>query len=68
MTACPIRYQRQVPDRKGELHPVKKTEKKYKVFPAGSHSLLAAFYAARPSSCFSIGVNTPRLRCTRLVL
>lgn len=51
-----------------ELHPVKKTEKKYKVFPAGSHSLLAAFYAARPSSCFSIGVNTPRLRCTRLVL
>ena len=58
----------EVQERQIELHPVKKTEKKYKVFPAGSHSLLAAFYAARPSSCFSIGVNTPRLRCTRLVL
>ena len=51
-----------------EPHPVKRTEKKYKVFPASSHSLLAALYAVRPSSCFSIGVNTPRLRCTRLVL
>ena len=51
-----------------EPHPVKRTEKKYKVFPASSHSLLAAFYAARPSSCYSIGVNTPSLRCTRLVL
>lgn len=30
--------------------------------------LLATFYAARPSSCFSIGGNTPRLRFTRLVL
>lgn len=48
--------------------PVKRTAKKYKVFPASSHSLLAAFYAARPSSCYSIGVNTPSLRCTRLVL
>jgi len=51
-----------------EPHPVKRTVKKYKVFPADSHVLLAAFYAARASSCFSIGVNTPRLRCTRLVL
>ena len=51
-----------------EPHPVKRTVKKYKVFPASSHVLLAAFYAARASSCFSIGVNTPRLRCTRLVL
>ena len=51
-----------------EPRPVKRTEKKYKVFPASSHSLLAALYAVRPSSCFSIGVNTPRLRCTRLVL
>lgn len=51
-----------------EPHPVKRTEKKYKVFPASSHSLLAAFYAARQSVCFSIGVRTPRLRWTRLVL
>ena len=51
-----------------EPRPVKRTVKKYKVFPADSHVLLAAFYAARASSCFSIGVNTPRLRCTRLVL
>ena len=54
--------------RKREPYPVKRTVKKYKVFPASSHSLLAAFYAARPSSCYSIGVNTPSLRCTRLVL
>ena len=51
-----------------EPHPVKRTEKKYKVFPASSHLLLAAFYAARQSVCFSIGVRTPRLRWTRLVL
>ena len=51
-----------------EPHPVKRTEKKYKVFPVSSHSLLAAFYAARQSVCFSIGVITPRLRWTRLVL
>ena len=51
-----------------EPHPVKRTEKKYKVFPASSHSLLAVFYAARQSACFSIGVSTPRLRWTRLVL
>ena len=51
-----------------EPHPVKRTEKKYKVFPTSSHSLLAAFYAARQSVCFSIGVRTPRLRWTRLVL
>ena len=53
---------------KFEPHPVKRTEKKYKVFLASSHSLLAAFYAARQSMCFSIGVRTPRLRWTRLVL
>lgn len=29
---------------------------------------LAAFYAVRPRSCFSIGINTPRSRCPRLVL
>ena len=51
-----------------EPQPVKRTVKKYKVFPAGSHALLAAFYAARQSACFSVGVRTPRLRCTRLVL
>ena len=56
------------PARITEPLPVKRTVKKYKVFPADSHVLLAAFYAARASSCFSIGVNTPRLRCTRLVL
>ncbi len=42
--------------------PVKRTVKKYKVFPASSHELLAAFYAARQIACFSIGVRTPRLR------
>jgi len=36
--------------------PVKNTVKKYKVIPAGSQVLLAAFYAARHDSCFSIGV------------
>ena len=51
-----------------ELLPVKRTVKKYKIFPASSHALLAAFYAARDSWCFSIGVKTPKLRCTRLVL
>ena len=52
-----------------ELLPVKRTVKKYKVFPASSlYVLLAAFYAARYSSCFSIGVSTPRFRCTLLVL
>ena len=30
-----------------EPHPVKRTEKKYKVFPVSSQVLLAAFYAAR---------------------
>ena len=54
--------------RANEPHPVKRTVKKYKVFPVSSHVLLAAFYAARPSSCFSIGVRTPSLRCTRRVL
>ena len=47
---------------KGEPHPVKRTEKKYKVFPVSSRALLAVFYAARQSACFSIGVSTPRLR------
>ena len=51
-----------------EPHPVKRTEKKYKVFPVSSRALLAVFYAARQSACFSIGVSTPRLRWTRLVL
>ena len=30
-----------------EPHPVKRTVKKYKVFPVSSRALLAAFYAAR---------------------
>ena len=51
-----------------EPQPVKRTVKKYKVFPASSQALLAVFYAARQSACFSIGVRTPRLRWTRLVL
>ena len=51
-----------------EPHPVKRTVKKYKVFPVSSQALLAVFYAARQSVCFSIGVRTPRLRWTRLVL
>ena len=41
---------------------VKRTVKKYKVFPVSSQVLLAVFYAARQSVCFSIGVRTPRLR------
>ena len=48
--------------------PVKRTVKKYKVFLASSQALLATFYAAKHNSCFSIGVNTPKLRCTLLVL
>ena len=51
-----------------EPRPVKRTVKKYKDFSVSSQTLLAAFYAARQRSYFSIGVNTPRLRCTRLVL
>ena len=51
-----------------EPHPVKRTVKKYKISLVSSRALLAAFYAARQSVCFSIGVRTPRLRCTRLVL
>ena len=54
--------------RLSEPHPVKRTVKKYKVFPVSSRALLAVFYAARQSACFSIGVSTPRLRWTRLVL
>ena len=46
----------------GEPLPVKRTVKKYKVFPVSSQVLLAVFYAARQSACFSIGVRTPRLR------
>ena len=55
-------------DAKIEPLPVKRTVKKYKVFPVSSQVLLAVFYAARQSACFSIGVRTPRLRWTRLVL
>ena len=51
-----------------EPHPVKRTVKKYKISLVSSRALLAAFYAARQSVCFSIGVSTPRLRWTRLVL
>ena len=51
-----------------EPRPVKRTVKKYKVFPAGGSVLLAASYAARNSSCFSMDVSTPRFRCTLLVL
>ena len=50
-----------------EPHPVKRTVKKYKISLVSSRALLAAFYAARQSVCFSIGVSTPRLRWTRLV-
>lgn len=48
--------------KQAEPHPVKRTVKKYKVFPVSSRALLAVFYAARQSACFSIGVRTPRLR------
>ena len=51
-----------------ELLPVKSTEKKYIIFPAGNQPLLAVFHAARHNSCFSMGVSTPKLRCTLLVL
>ena len=53
---------------RAEPHPVKRTVKKYKAFPVSSRALLAVFYAARQSAYFSIGVSTPRLRWTRLVL
>ena len=53
---------------RSEPLPVKRTVKKYKVFLASSQALLATFYAAKHNSCFSIGVNTPKLRCTLLVL
>lgn len=52
----------------GELLPVKRTEKKYIIFPASNQPLLAVFHAARHNSCFSMGVSTPKLRCTLLVL
>ena len=51
-----------------EPHPVKRTMKNYKIFSAGSYGCRPLFYAARYRSCFSIGVRTPRLRCTRRVL
>ena len=54
--------------RSDDMLPVKRTVKKYEIFPAGSQVLLAAFYAARHNSCFSIGVITPKLRCTLMVL
>ena len=44
-----------------EPHSVKRTVNRYKVFPASSHELLAAFYAVRQIACFSIGVKIPRL-------
>ncbi|WP_417018874.1 hypothetical protein, partial [Anaerotignum sp.] len=46
-----------------ELLPVKRTEKKYIIFPASNQPLLAVFHAARHNSCFSMGVSTPKLRC-----
>ena len=55
-------------ERESEPHRVKRTEKKYKISPVSSRALLTVFYAARQSVCFSIGVRTPRLRWTRLVL
>ena len=48
--------------RRAEPLPVKRTVKKYKVFPVSSLWLLTVFYVARQSACFSIGVRTPRLR------
>ncbi len=51
-----------------EPHPVKRTVKKYKFFRLAAIAMPAVFYAARHNSCFSIGVSTPRLRCTLLVL
>ena len=53
---------------RSESPPVNRAVKKYKVFPASSQVLLAAFYAVRHNSCFSMGVNTPKLRCTLMVL
>lgn len=47
--------------------PVKRTMKKNKIFSA-KERFLAVFYAANASKCFSIGVITPKLRCTRWVL
>ena len=35
----------------GELLPVKRTEKKYIIFPASNQPLLAVFHAARHNSC-----------------
>ena len=49
-------------------HPVKRTVKKYKVFLGQQRRLLSTFYAARYRLCFSNGVKTPKLRCTRRVL
>ena len=66
LEAVKLQYNEQPPCR--EPHPVKRTVKKYKVFPVSSQVLLAVFYAARQIVCFSIGVSTPRLRWTRLVL
>ena len=45
-----------------ELLPVKRTEKKYIIFPASNQPLLAVFHAARHNSCFSMGVSTPKDR------
>ena len=62
------RHETIVAERFAEPHPVKRTVKKYKISLVSSRALLAAFYAARQSVCFSIGVRMPRLRWTRLVL
>ena len=48
--------------------PVKRAVKKYKVSRLVASELLDAFYAARYNTCFSIGVSTPKFRCTLLVL
>ena len=49
--------------------PSSRQSKKYKVFSASRYYLLADFYAAcKYVSCFSIGVNTPRFLCKRLLL
>ena len=50
-----------------ELLPVKRTVN-IKFSRLAANALPAAFYAARHNACFSIGVSTPRLRCTLLVL
>ncbi len=50
------------------LHPVKRTEKKYKILAVSSERCWPFSYAAIANWYFSMGVRTPRLRCTRRVL